>query len=200
MQKGIRLLLCFALLGATLELGAQTNINDDLLSNPQLFADLVRTNHAMLEAIVNKHKRNYDQAVRSGSNNIPYVREFNQLFTNHTEGISYYTAQVGPSAWYSKAGLFERYHLLMHMKIKIDAGTNIVSHEPPEFILMEVPSSWLAPKGPLLKTPEPEPVFKRFDAAQWKQLVQSKGDLSVLGIQVKTNNPVPGFKEGWKSL
>ncbi len=181
---------------------AETN-PPDLLGDPTLFYNLSRTNPATLQALVEAQTRKYGQTVINGRRTIPYAQQFSELFTNRQEFISYYTGAFGPQTWNSKAGLYGRYVLSMQMRIRMDkTGTNIVNFEPPSFLLREITRIRNSPKDPggggqLLLDGVPQST-RRFSAAEWEQLVKSRGDLSVLGFQVDTNHPVQGFELNWK--
>src|ERR1700749_2782651 len=91
---------------------------------------------------------NYDQAVRSGVSEVSYSKEFNQLFTNAINGISYYSGESGQPRWYSKAGLYGRYVIRMYAPIKLDAPrTRIISMDAPAFDIYEIRKIQPAPSG-----------------------------------------------------
>ena len=80
----------------------------------------------------------YDLAIQSGVRGSMYPREFNRLFPNALNVISYYTGIVGQPAWTNAVGLYNRYVFKLHLTIELDsARTNIVSTGPPAFYLYE---------------------------------------------------------------
>jgi len=176
---------------------AQTNAAS-VLADPNLWIDMLRTNPAGAEAVVQATKAKYEQALTNGRTTIPFVREFRTIFTNYVDFISYYIGQAGPQTWVSKGSIHGRYLISMHMHIKLDeTGTNIVSYDPPEFELNETKQLRKLSDGRVSGDDVMEN-FRRFGPAEWQKILESKGDLSVLGITVKTNNPVPLFEENWK--
>jgi hypothetical protein len=44
------------------------------------------------------------------------------------------------------------------------------------------------------------PGQREFGAAEWKKVVEAKGDFSVIGIQLKRNSPVPNWDKYTQQL
>jgi hypothetical protein len=140
--------------------------------------------------------KNYELAVRSGINGKLYPGEFNRLFPGSVNNISYYTGIAGPCSWTSQIGLHNRYVFRMQHTIELDSTrTNIVSTGAPTFYLYELPKLILqknASYGGQVNQ------IRTFSADSWRRLVDAKGDFGVLGIVLKTNEPVENFDAAWR--
>lgn len=148
---------------------------------------------ASVKAAVN----NYNLAIQSGVRGPSYPGQFNTLFPNAVNGISYYTGAIGQPKWYSKTGLYGRYVMRMFGEIKLDqARTNIVSMEPPSFDMYELTNITVNPKNGSPQMYGQEKL--KFSLETWQRLVAAKGDFRALGISVETNKPVEGFEKAWQ--
>jgi hypothetical protein len=150
------------------------------------------------EAYMKAQKNNYDMAIQSGlqGNSIP--GQFNRLFPNAVNGISYYTGEIGSSKWYSKTGLYGRYVVRMFCEIKLDkARTNIISMGPPGFDMGELTKITLNPNGSTsIQTRPVAPI----SLDTWQRLVDAKGNFQAVGIILKTNQPVENFEAVWRKF
>jgi hypothetical protein len=136
----------------------------------------------------------YEQALASGQRDVQVVKEFVALFPKARHRITYYTGQAGRPRWSSTVGLFGRYILRVEFNVTFDAGrTKIVKHDPPEFRLQELEKVTYDPKA---RTEETDwGVDVPFGSKQWRNVVEAKGDLTVLGAKIKRDDPVKGFQE-----
>jgi len=136
--------------------------------------------------------KNYDLALAHGRESVPVVKEFNRLFTQASNWISYYTGEYGNPEWNSKVGLHDRYILTMQFKIEFDdTRTRIINFEEPRFDLVEVETISYQPDGTYKITYGTQQV--RFDITEWKRLVESNGDFSGIGAALEKDKPVPKF-------
>jgi len=144
---------------------------------------------------LNQVSSNYDAAIQSGIHGNSYPAEFNKLFPGDQNIISYYTGGAGAPAWTSSAGLYGRYVFRMHLSIALDRSrTNIISYGPPTFYLYELPKiTFSSNSNPYIQINQ----ITTFSTQTWAQLLEAKGDFTVLGIVLKTNEPVKGFKDNW---
>ena len=161
---------------------------------------LVGCDQPLNQASLNKAKSSYDLAVQSGVLGQPYPREFNAMFPNAMNGISYYTGLAGPSKWGSKASFHSRYVIKMEAAVEFDsARTNIVSMSVPTFYLYELPK--IVPSKDGLHQPSIQiNQLATFSGDSWHRLVNAKGDFGVLGLTLETNKPVEGFDGAWKGF
>jgi hypothetical protein len=141
---------------------------------------------------------NYDTAVQSGIIGLPWPKEMESLFGEGDHFITHYGFSPGPKLWNSEVYFYGRYRLTMQVTVSLDPGNARVlgNTEPPKFYLREI-KSVTTEDGTLAA------YFSgrwEFDSKKWKQLVQARGDWSVLGIPVKKNDPVPRFEEYVASL
>src|SRR5262249_10875434 len=136
-------------------------------------------------------KASHDLALADGKQSISYVREFTQLFPQGKHFISYYTGEYGNPTWNSKAGLHGRYVLTLQTPIPFDATrTKVVSYGQPSFLLVEVSSINRNANG------QTEIWYTgnqlQFGKEEWQRVVDQGGDLSILGIKIVPDRPVPG--------
>jgi hypothetical protein len=137
----------------------------------------------------------YDLAIQSGVQGHSYPGEFNQLFQNAVNGISYYGGVVGAPKWYSKAGLYRRYVLKMQLDIKLDsARTKIISTGPASLYLYEFTNITFRPDGaPKIEGRQ----LATLSSDDWRRLFEAHGDFQTLGITLETNKPVEHFETAW---
>jgi hypothetical protein len=149
---------------------------------------------------VHRMQDNYNIALQSGIHGQLYPGQFNRLFPQADNVISYYSGEAGQPRWTSSVGEFGRYVFRMTVLVDFDAArTNIVSTGKPSFYLYEILSIGTTPNGrPYLNinqlTKDP------LSSSSWRHLLESKGDFSVLGFSLKTNAPVSGFESFWRSF
>jgi hypothetical protein len=137
-----------------------------------------------------------DQAVTDTVKNQPDVKAFVHLFPDAENFITHYTGTAGPRVWNSRVLLYERYILTMQFDMDLDAdGVKVTATAPPKYLLQEVTSVEIAPSGQV-SINYGDTV--RFGPKEWKKLEAAKGDLSVLGIKPKKNQPVPNLKANWE--
>jgi hypothetical protein len=135
--------------------------------------------------------KSYDAAIQAGIRGRSYPGEFNKLFPGAFNGISYYSGLVGTPSWYGRAGLCQRYVLKMQLDVHLDsARVNITSTGRPSFYLYEFRSVTFLPSGaPKVQGQQ----LATLSADDWRRLFDADGDFRVLGITLKTNEPVEGF-------
>ena len=121
-----------------------------------------------------------------------------RLFPGSLHFISYYTGTHGNPIWNSKAGLYGHYILTMQMPITLEGWgrDRIGSHDSPTFFLVEVQSILPFPNGQTSINCGDTQIT--FGLSEWEKLVESGGDLSVLGVKVKKDEKIPGFDEHWQ--
>lgn len=137
---------------------------------------------------------NPSHMVRHGRESINTVREFDALFPNATHFISYWTGTHGDPMWNSEIGLHGRYILAMQADIDLNLIRSRVSNfGPPKFYLSEVESvEHMVDGRSAIK--QREVAGHLCDGADWEKLVNAHGDFHVLGIDLKIDQPVPGFE------
>jgi len=157
---------------------------------------------------------------------IPQLPEFERLFPNYLCNFDYSISTVifdpnnkrdniasldpnSPVRWCLSAGLHKRYLLIMKTDLvyaKIDPETEEIvspgSHEEPVFSLWEVSSISIMPRFVLFQQryalPKSKEV-KTLAANEWKKLVQAGGDFSVLGMELKKDDPIPNFELAFRN-
>lgn len=136
-------------------------------------------------------------ALRSGYRMIPQAREIDELLgpAEHSvanEGDE--TDEGVKEEWISDVYFGSRYELVMTVGIRVDRRSSRVSKVlgPPSFILHEIRSVEMSLGGPadLMYGDQ-----RQFSATDWEAVVRSKGDFSVIGVEIKNDPPIPNFGE-----
>jgi hypothetical protein len=140
-------------------------------------------------------KAGYDQALASGKRDIEIIKAFYDMFPSAESYISYYTSEVSDSIWNSNIALYNRYVLSMRVPIEMNADRiRIVKSGDPRFVLVEVES--ISPvNGYVTYNTDFQ---KNFGIIEWKKVVESKGDFSVIGVHLIKDKPVANFTDFWK--
>jgi hypothetical protein len=160
------------------------------LSNALFFTALERSNPAMYEAVAKMWHTREELMLANGRRTIPYLREFNALFTNNIEFRLYSSEATGPHRWNWQTGLDGHYLLRMEMSFRVDATwTNVLSYEQPKFYLMEYNERGRFGCYPL----------DSFGVPKWTNFLASGGNLSAIGIRPQSNNPAPEFDFQWRN-
>jgi hypothetical protein len=135
-----------------------------------------------------RQRANYDAALAHATNYIPYAAEFARLFPGSASYFSYYTGVVGPSRFVMETLLFSRYELTMIVPVTFDeTRRKVTTFGEPELTLREFEANPRRVTG--------EERSPNFGAAEWRKVVDARGDLSVIGFKMLTNSPAPGFDE-----
>jgi hypothetical protein len=128
--------------------------------------------------------------------NEPNAAAFEKLFPGSDHFINHVGGNINQPQWNSRALLHERYIVYMRFRITSNSG-GVTAVGTPEFGVSEV--SAVNVTGTLVNTQFAPDSYKKFGPAEWRQLVASNGDLSVLGITPKTNQPVANLKGNWRN-
>ena len=148
-------------------------------------------------------EKDYIQTTRSGIGSLPWPKQMEALFGDADHFITHYGMASGPRPWNTVVYFGGRYELALQVDVEINYRTHkiVKAVSPPKFHLSEI--------GSLIRNKanqvEGADIAKNWvvDEVQWNQFVQANGDWSVIGITVRTNDPIPGFDEyvkGWRSL
>ncbi|MHC4642257.1 MAG: hypothetical protein ACYS32_11475 [Planctomycetota bacterium] len=152
---------------------------------------------------------------------IPQLPEFERLFPNYLCHFDYtksiatldpndewdniaYRDSNSPIRWCLSAGLHKHYLLVMEIDLvfaEVDPETEKIispgSHDEPVFSLCKVSSISITSPfvlfGQRYAWADSETV-KTLTADEWKKLVEADGDFSVLGIELKKDEPIPNFE------
>jgi hypothetical protein len=131
----------------------------------------------------------------NGLRAIPQLREFKTLFPDVAEYCYLATEPLGTNRWVLQTPMHERYILRMVTQFAGDATwTNVVSYEPPAFSILEFKDYDTAPMGRFGFYP-----VATFGVTNWPKLSAARGDLSAIGIALRTNDPVKEFEYQYES-
>jgi len=119
----------------------------------------------------------------------PLVAEFLRLFPNAVLNYKYFTS-TGEPGFDVGVDLHERYDFRMQLPVRFDPeGSAVIGYGEPMFYLLEVASQ---NGGATSYNPAGE---RQFGSANWRKIVQSGGDFSVIGYTTVTNRPILGFTQ-----
>ena len=135
-------------------------------------------------------------AEANGISGITEVTQFAAMFPHADHVITHYSGTKGDSIWNSRAGIHGRYVIVLTFKIDFDPSrTQPTRISPPTFHLREIAKIEEMPDGKLDWNYSKNQI--RFGIDEWNRLRESGGDLSVLGIEVITDQPLKHFDEVW---
>lgn len=131
----------------------------------------------------------YVETMQSGIATLTWPREMEKLFGDADHFITHYGFSSGSKRWTSKVYIYGRYELALSVEVAIDYRHNRIAGaaSSPVFYLWRVSEIVNDGKGANFAGQW------IFHEDKWKQLVQTGGDFSAIGITVETNNPVGGF-------
>jgi hypothetical protein len=118
----------------------------------------------------------------------PYVQEFLRLFPDAAVNYRYFTS-AGKPGFDVHVDLFERYELTMQLPVRFDSeGRTVAGYGEPKFYLVEATiqngrETSFNPAGE-----------RQFGSAEWRKIVESRGDFTAINYNMITNQPVAGFK------
>lgn len=131
--------------------------------------------------------------IASGNRNIPYVKQFRQLFPHCHCSLGYDPG--APVLWYSETTFYRRYELTMRLQVKLNPAQNaVVKWGRPRFWLVEVKK---VSKREIDYRPGGEVDFR---LKRWKRLVRAHGHFKKIGIHLIKNRPVKNFSEEEKRI
>ena len=133
----------------------------------------------------------YKQAVKSGFSKIPEALQIEGVFGEADHFITYSGANI-PKDWHTEVFFAGRYSLTMQVEVTTDSGFSKIMEVKgrPRFYLQEVGMVDITPSGSV------ETSFLnewKFSSEDWKKIIEANGDLSVIGIPIKHNDPVKNF-------
>lgn len=148
---------------------------------PEQFAEVFKQEKGKADA--------WFAALDAAKPSAPLVVEFVRLFPAAEVNYRYFTS-TGEPGFDVGVDLHERYELTMQLPVRFDPeGRSVVGYGEPIFYLVEVASQ----KG--RETSYNPAGERRFGSADWRKIVESRGDFSAIGYTMVTNRPVPGFAQ-----
>jgi len=142
-----------------------------------------------------KDSPEYSKALNDALVNVPYARDFKKSFSLSRESFSSFTGKRGQPTLICMAGLYGRYVLRGDVEVTFDSSrTKVISYGDPIFCLVEVIGILPLPDGRVAITSKS---IKEFGKELWKTIVEHGGDFSSAGIELRKDDPVPGFDQHW---
>lgn len=133
----------------------------------------------------------YNATLAFGQTNIDVVKEFQVVYPKAFSYIGYFADTNTFQVWNSEIGLYDRYILTLQINVKVDQSKpSLTALSEPLFILVEVNRVTPAGGGRFDITSHE---LCRFSREKWLKVFRAHGDLSVLGFNIKTNQPVAHF-------
>jgi hypothetical protein len=138
----------------------------------------------------------YEKAIQLGRKDILAVRQVERLYGAGYHFITYYDGRYGTPEWNSQVGLFKRYILQVSVPITVDhSGTHVTPQKEPRFYVWEKTSIERGQSGTLLVLFGDDHL--EFGLKEWERVVEAKGDLRVLGLKMKEDQPLEHFDESF---
>ncbi len=185
------------------------------------FIPVIIINNRIIYPIANPPEV-FEHMLKYRRTTIPELQEFERLFPNylcelsHRHDATYKTDNNGkyvsdpnsPVTWSLIAGLYKHYLLIMEIDLvyaKVDPETGKVlspgSNKEPNFILYEVTSPVSSPFSLFYprRVHTSYKSIKKFDANEWRHIVETQGDFAALGIQLDQNAPIPNFELAFRN-
>jgi len=136
----------------------------------------------------------YKATVRSARDALPVAREMEEVFHEVDHFITHYGFGKQPLVWNTEAHFGGRYILTMQVPVNIDYGARTVKQSgSPKFYLVEVTKVDRLSDGRFMASTDGGAGME-FTEHEWKEVYESNGDLSVLGITVNEEE-LPNFKD-----
>jgi hypothetical protein len=134
--------------------------------------------------------RNYYQLAKSGWQKIPEARQMEELFGVTDHRVSNIKSDLVTAEWQSEVYFKDRYQLTMFAPVRLASRAHEVERiiDSPKFQLLEISS--VEGRGVAYNSRG----SREFGANDWAKLYKSKGDFSVIGIELKQKQPVPNFR------
>ncbi len=149
--------------------------------------------HSEIQQLERDHRKALADALK-----VEIVREFRQIFPTKMITLSNYHIATAKQALMVQTSLYSRYEFHLTIGLKLDkTWTKVVGLDKPQFQLNEVKEIERLEDGRFYLSYGD--MQKRFDEQDWKKLYTARGDFSVLGIDLRKDQPVPLFAEYWKA-
>jgi|GEM_PF-6093940 len=122
---------------------------------------------------------------------VPFLSEFLELYPNAI--IRYLSfADADFPSFSVTTTLHSRYEFNMRVPVQYSEDSlKITGYGNPRCYLLEIES--VTPRGDELGGTSGGDLQQHFEEAGWNALVESKGDFSAIGYEVKVDKPVPNF-------
>jgi len=119
----------------------------------------------------------------------PFVSEFVRLFPGAEVNHRYFTTTDEPG-FDVEVDLYERYELTMQLPVQFDSERRkVIGYGEPKFYLKEATRQ----KG--RETSYNPSGERRFGSVEWRTLVEHGCDFAAIGYEIRTNQPVAGFRD-----
>jgi len=144
---------------------------------------------------INFSMTGYKKAVRSGLSKIPEARQIEELLGDSDHCISYHGSRAVGNDWNTEVYFYKRYVLLMQVPVRMGYEFDEVLEvlDQPKFYLVEVRSIKYYGSQPGATIEQGDDWPYPFTAEEWAKVYEARGDFSVIGIDLKKDQPVKDF-------
>ncbi|REJ92439.1 MAG: hypothetical protein DWQ34_13000 [Planctomycetota bacterium] len=138
----------------------------------------------------------HQEFAANGVAQIEPARQMEELFDDCRHSIKY-TGRNSVSTWHAEAYFGGRYQLTMQVPVRIESSTRGEVTGEPKFYLIEVRSihHYGSDGRPGATIEQGNDWPYPFSAEDWAKVYEAGGDFSVIGINLKTDEPVKGFDD-----
>lgn len=148
---------------------------------------------------INYSEKGYKKAVRSGLKMIPEAKQIEELLGDSDHFISYSGSRSVGNNWNTEVYFYGRYVLTMQVPVRMGYEFDEVLEvlDEPKFYLVEVRSIefYGNDNNPGASFEQGDDYPYPFTAKDWAKVYQAKGDFSVIGIDLKKDQPVKDFEK-----
>lgn len=137
----------------------------------------------------------YEEATEHAIEQVEVIREFHKLFAEATSSFGRFAAGWADARemipWRSEVVLHGRYELTLQLDVGLsEDGRRVVRTSEPVFYLDERRWVQRLPDGRLSIAYDPTHHPQQFGLEEWRKVVAADGDLSGLGFEVITDEPI----------
>jgi hypothetical protein len=144
----------------------------------------------------------YDAVIATALGCIPSVREFRELFPSAEHTLVKAKRDFDPDGWQivyewiSRSHLHDRYVVWLVVAIDIGTDGSVTELETPNVYVLEVDE--IEPGRDEQRLKSWKFSLTEFEEGDWGQLVESGGDFSAIGIEIRMDSPVGQFATYWR--
>lgn len=141
--------------------------------------------------------KDYSKALDHGLTTIPVARQFQELYPGSHNSYAHYAGVENTPELQCQTLLYGRYELTLQIEVKFDdQRVKVISFGEPRFFLKEVQSVTPLSDGRFYISAGE--LQMRFGAREWEKIFNAHGDVSVLGVKLVKDKPIPNLEAWWK--
>jgi hypothetical protein len=137
-------------------------------------------------------ERTQAELIENAKKEIPALRDFIGFYPTAGVGVYSENFKKGTTSVQSIQILYDRYEMSLTVDFEVDRKLHAFSSRPASIALVEIVSIEDLPAGRYRET---YGKTFRITPEQWKKVLEAGGQFSVLGLEIKTNQPVDGIEK-----